>query len=114
MKMSNNEIDGRDHSESLKEIVKNHTSLSIIDFSNSDQIVRKNKIRDKGAKAIVDGILESTALGCSLISEINLSYCFLTAESVPSFARLNNPEWIELQNLILGYNDLGDDTIDIL
>ena len=57
--MRNNEIDGREHSEYLKEIVKNHPTLTVIDFSNSDLYVRKNKIRDKGVKAIVDGIIES-------------------------------------------------------
>lgn len=57
--MRNNEIDGREHAEYLKEIVKNHPTLTVIDFSNSDLYVRKNKIRDKGVKAIVEGIIES-------------------------------------------------------
>lgn len=71
--MKNNEIDGREHSDYLKEIVKNHASLTMIDFGNTDLNVRKNKIRNKGAKAIVDGILESNRHGCSLISEIHLA-----------------------------------------
>ena len=57
--MRNNEIDGRDHCQELKEIVKNHPSLAIIDFSNSELIIKKNKIRNSGAKAIVEGILDS-------------------------------------------------------
>lgn len=112
--MKNNEIDGREHSDYLKEIVKNHPSLTHIDFGNTDLNVRKNKIRNKGAKAIVDGILESYRHGCSLISEIHLGYCFLTSECLVDFAKLSNPEWIQLQSLNLSYNDLGPETIGIL
>ena len=109
--MRNNEIDGREHGEYLKEIVKNHPTLTVIDFSNSDLYVRKNKIRDKGAKAIVDGIIESNIQKCSMISEINLSYCHLTSQSLPYFAQLSNPEWIQLQSLNLSFNDFGGETI---
>lgn len=38
--------------------------------------VNKNKLKNVGAQAIVEGILETT--GGSIISDINLSYNFLT------------------------------------
>jgi hypothetical protein len=56
--------------------------------------VNKNKLRNAGAIAIVEGILESAELGHSVIGEINLSYNYLTADCLPHFARLGNPNFI--------------------
>ena len=84
--MKNNQLNGLDHAQDIKDIVQNHPSLSIIDFSNSELIVNKNKLRNQGAVAIVEGILQSKEQGCSLITEINLSYNFLTQDCLPYFA----------------------------
>jgi predicted transcriptional regulator of viral defense system len=89
--MRNNQINGLHDSADLKKIVKNHQSLSIIDFSNTELNVNKNKLRNLGAASLVEGILESTKNGCSLISSINLSYNYLTHECLPTFSRLRNP-----------------------
>ena len=58
--MKNNELNGIEHGEEIKKMVKNHPTLSIIDFGNSELNVKKNKLRNVGANAIVEGILEST------------------------------------------------------
>ena len=58
--MRNNQISGGEHSEDLINLIKDHPSLSIIDFSNSELNVNKNKLRNAGAIAIVEGILQST------------------------------------------------------
>lgn len=90
--MRNNQLDGKEHAHDIKDIIKNHPSLSILDFSNTELNVNKNKLRNVGAVAIVAGILETE--GCSLISEINLAYNYLTADSLPFIAKLNNPDFI--------------------
>ena len=110
--MRNNQLDGKEHAHDIKDIIKNHPSLSILDFSNTELNVNKNKLRNVGAVAIVAGILETE--GCSLISEINLAYNYLTADSLPFFGKLNNPDFIQLRSLNLSYNDLGPDSIAIL
>jgi hypothetical protein len=69
----------------------NHPSLSIIDFSNTELNVNKNKLRNQGAVAIIEGILGSKEMGCSLITEINLSYNYLNQDILPYFAKLRNP-----------------------
>ena len=92
--MKNNQLSGADHAQDLKAIVKNHPSLYSIDFSNSEMNVNKNKLRNAGAVAIVEGILESTANGHSLIGELNLSYNYLTSDCLHYFARLNDPNFI--------------------
>jgi len=112
--MKNNQLSGAEHAKDLKAIVKNHPSLHVIDFSNSEMNVNKNKLRNTGAIAIVEGIMESTDVGHSLIGDINLSYNYLTAECLPHFARLNDPDFVQLQSLNLSYNALGPDSIRIL
>jgi GH25 family lysozyme M1 (1,4-beta-N-acetylmuramidase) len=72
--MKNNQINGSEHFEDLKDMIRNHPSLHIIDLSNSESNVNKNKLRNAGVAAIIDGILESTKQGHSLINELNLSY----------------------------------------
>jgi hypothetical protein len=52
----------------------NHPSLHILDLSNSETNVNKNKLRNIGVAAIVEGILQSTDQGYSLINDLNLSY----------------------------------------
>lgn len=95
-------------------MIMNHPSLSIIDFSNTELNVNKNKLRNQGAVAIIEGILQSHEMRCSLINEINLSYNYLNADILPYFAQLRNPEWIQLQSLNLSYNDLGPSSVKIL
>ena len=102
--MRNNQLNGNEHGEDIKDIIRNHPSLTILDLSNNEMNVNKNKLRNVGAVAIVEGILESNMQGYSLINDINLSYNFLTAESLPHFARLSNPDFIRLEHLNLGYN----------
>jgi hypothetical protein len=92
--MKNNQLNGIDHSQDIKEMIMNHPSLSVIDFSNTELNVNKNKLRNQGAVAIIEGILMSTEHGCSLINEINLSYNYLNADVLPYFAQLRNPDWI--------------------
>ena len=92
--MRNNQINGLHDAFDIKTIIKNHKSLSAIDFSNNELNVNKNKLRNQGAAAIIEGILDSKEMGCSLISEINLSYNYLTVECLPLFAKLNDPNWI--------------------
>lgn len=94
--------------------MKNHPSLHIIDFSNSEFNINKNKLRDVGAIAIVEGILESKEQGYSLISEINLSYNYLTQDCLPHFASLHNRDFVQLKSLNLSYNALGPDSMRIL
>lgn len=74
--MKNNQLSGADHFEDLKALVKNHPSLTLIDFSNSETNINKNKLKNIGVQALVEGILETE--GGSVISEINLSYNYLT------------------------------------
>jgi hypothetical protein len=57
--MKNNQLNGLDHAQDIKEMILNHPSLSVIDFSNSELIVNKNKLRNQGAVAIIEGILQS-------------------------------------------------------
>jgi len=92
--MKNNQLNGIDHSQDIKEMIMNHPSLSVIDFSNTELNVNKNKLRNQGAVAIIEGILKSKEHGCSLINEINLSYNYLNADVLPYFAQLRNPDWI--------------------
>ena len=94
--MKNNQLNGIDHSQDIKEMILNHPSLSVIDFSNTELNVNKNKLRNQGALAIIEGILQSKEQGCSLINEINLSYNYLNADILPYFAKLKNPNWIQL------------------
>jgi len=84
--MKNNQLNGVDHSQDIKEMIMNHPSLSVIDFSNTELNINKNKLRNQGAVAIIDGILGSREQGCSLINEINLSYNYLNADVLPYFA----------------------------
>ena len=107
-------MNGPEHASDLKKIVKNHPTLSFIDFSNSELNINKNKLKNIGAEAIIEGILESHEVGYSLISSINLSYNFLTYECLNHFRMLSDPEFIQLQNLNLSYNDLGETTIAML
>ena len=44
--MKNNQLNGIDHSQDIKEMIMNHPSLSIIDFSNTELNVNKNKLRN--------------------------------------------------------------------
>jgi len=76
----------------LKLIVKNHPSLTKIDFSNTEMNTNKNKLKNIGASALIEGILETEEQ--SVISELNLSYNYLTAECLPTFALLSNPDFI--------------------
>lgn len=92
--MRNNQINGQDHADDLKAIVKNHPTLSILDFSNTELNINKNKLKNVGAAALVEGILETEDY--SVISEINLSYNYLTSDSLYYFARLDDPDFIQL------------------
>jgi hypothetical protein len=44
--MKNNQLNGIDHSQDIKEMIMNHPSLSVIDFSNTELNVNKNKLRN--------------------------------------------------------------------
>jgi len=57
--MKNNQLHGPEHAFDIKEIIKNHPTLSFIDFFNNDMTINKNKLKNIGAQAIVEGILES-------------------------------------------------------
>ena len=52
--MRNNQINGTEHAEDLIQIIKDHPSLSILDLSNSELNVNKNKLRNGGVIAIVE------------------------------------------------------------
>jgi Ran GTPase-activating protein (RanGAP) involved in mRNA processing and transport len=89
--------------------------LTSIDFGNCELNTNKNKLRNIGAVSLVHGILESKhGQGYSLISEINLSYNYLTQECLPYFAKLCDPSFIQVKNLNLSFNALGSDAIKIL
>ena len=92
--MKNNQLHGPEHAFDIKEIIKNHPTLSFIDFSNNDMTINKNKLKNIGAQAIVEGILESYDFGCSLISAINLSNNLLTYDCLKQFARLSDPSFV--------------------
>lgn len=112
--MRNNQL-SHEHAEDIKAIVQNHPSLCILDLSNTElKNPNKNKLRNPGAIALVRGILESTEQGYSLLNELHLSYNFLTAECLPYFAALNDPDFIRLETLNLSYNALGPDTLRLL
>lgn len=112
--MKNNQLSGAEHAQDLKAIVKNHPSLYSIDFSNSEMNVNKNKLRNTGAAAIVEGILESSITGHCLLGEINLSYNYLTSDCLYCFAQLNDQNFIRIQQLNLSYNALGPESFKIL
>ena len=57
--MRNNQINGTVNAEDLIQIIKDHPSLSILDLSNSELNVNKNKLRNGGVIAIVEGVLQS-------------------------------------------------------
>jgi hypothetical protein len=57
--MKNNQINGHEHAEDLRAIVYNHPSLYKLDLSNDEMNINKNKLRNVGAKALIDGILSS-------------------------------------------------------
>jgi RNA processing factor Prp31 len=46
--MKNNQLTGSEHFEELKSLVKNHPSLTVIDFSNSETNINKNKLKNIG------------------------------------------------------------------
>ena len=95
--------------------MQDHPTLTVLDFSNSElENPNKNKLRNQGAIAIVRGILESTKQGYSVLNELNLAYNFLTADCLPYFAALNDPDFIRLETLNLSYNALGPDTFRLL
>lgn len=110
--MKNNQINGSEHARDIKTIIKNHPSLTKIDFSNAEMNVNKNKLKNIGAQAIIEGILETN--GASIISEINLSYNFLNHECLNYFALLSDPKFIQLLSLNLSFNDLGSESFKIL
>ena len=66
--------------------------MTKIDFSNSEMNTNKNKLKDIGAHAIVEGILDTQ--NYSLMSEINLSYNYLTSECLGFFSLLHDPDFI--------------------
>ena len=104
-----------EHAEDIKAIVQNHPSLCILDLSNHElKNPNKNKLRNPGAIALVRGILESTEQGYSLLNDLNLSYNYLTAECLPYFGALSDPEFIRLETLNLSYNALGPDSLRLL
>lgn len=74
--MRNNQLNGPEITDELRDLFKDHPSLSFIDFSNSDLNINKNKLKNIGVQAIIEGILLSE--GQSLISELNFSYNYLT------------------------------------
>lgn len=47
--MKNNQLNGPEHALDIKEIIKNHPTLSFIDFSNNEMNVNKNKLKNIGA-----------------------------------------------------------------
>ena len=57
--MRNNQLNGAEHAGDILQIIKDHPSLSIVDFSNSELNVNKNKLRNAGAIGIVEGIIQS-------------------------------------------------------
>jgi hypothetical protein len=56
----------------------------MVDFSNSELYINKNKLKNAGAIALVEGILESKDF--SVMSDINLSYNYLTSECLYAFS----------------------------
>jgi hypothetical protein len=44
--MKNNQLNGSDHADDIRDMIMNHPSLSIIDFSNTELNVNKNKLRN--------------------------------------------------------------------
>lgn len=90
--MRNNQVNGSEHGADIKAIIKNHPTLTLIDFSNLEMNVNKNKLKNVGVQAIIEGILETE--GASIISDISLSYNFLTSACLPHFALLSDPNFI--------------------
>jgi len=103
--MRNNQLSGQEHFDDIKFMIKNHPSLTVIDFSNTETNMSKNKLKNQGVQAIVEGILESQ--DHSMIQEINLGYNYLTVDCLPVLARLSNPEFVQIHTLHLSFNELG-------
>lgn len=70
--MRNNQINGSEHAAALKALVKGNATLTALDFGNGERNTCKNKIKNIGVQALVEGILETP--DCSVISQLNLSY----------------------------------------
>lgn len=49
-----------------------------------------------------------------MLNELHLAYNYLTAECLPYFAALSDPEFVRLETLNLSYNALGPDTLRLL
>jgi hypothetical protein len=65
--------------------MKNHPSLTSIDFSNSDSNKYRNKLGNVGTQALIEGIIQSSD---SLISMINIAGNNITSDSICHIANL--------------------------
>lgn len=90
-------------------MVHEHPSLASLDLGNSTNVVKnRNHIHNEGLAAIIEGIAQSKDY--SLIQELYLSYCSLTAEGIQRFARIQmSGVQMNLQILDLSSNDLGSE-----
>lgn len=69
-------------------MIHEHPSLVSLDLGNSNNVVKnRNHIHNEGLAAIIEAIAQSKDY--SLIQELYLSYCSITAEGMHRFARLH-------------------------
>jgi hypothetical protein len=69
LKLQNNNIDGRKNALDIVNMLKDHRSLTSLDFGNSEAIKNRNRINNDGLIAIGSAIYQSNF---SLISELYL------------------------------------------
>jgi len=85
LKLQNNNLDGRKHQRELIKMLRDHRSLTCLDFGNSEDIKNRNRMYNDGLIAIGSAIYDSSF---SLISELHLQSCGITAEGLYKFSHI--------------------------
>lgn len=101
LRLQNNVIQGEDY-EILKKLIKDHPSLTSIDFSNTDSNKQRNRLGNIGLSAIIDAILESKN---SLMSMINVASNIIS--TYQPIVELLKHKQSQIISLNLSDNDIG-------
>eukprot|EP00347_Sterkiella_histriomuscorum_P014464 403360768 len=102
LKLQNNLINGSEDFQQIQNLIKDHPSLSTIDFSNTDTNKQRNRLGNQGLQAIVDGILQSQN---SLIGIISVAGNMIsTHQPIQELLKYKSSQIISLD---LSDNDIG-------